>query len=162
MTRKNQIWIVVCALFAFALISLCAFAYIHHGLVAIPKGMQAAPNPTPSGIIQLILSALATGGFSLTGIIVAIVNLFAHGATSPADPNTPKPKGVSDALADLIVAFPAYITDMKSSAKSRRFWFDLIQVGIEQDPDEETRVWLQQGSEILRKRFFTIPEKPAV
>lgn len=150
-------WQIVAWCLGLGLISLVFTMYIVHLMTVVPKGMQAAAPPTAEGIWQLIGGMLATAGFSFSGLLVAVLNVWHQAVTPkgiPVDPTNPNAPQPSDSLADLIVAFPAYIGDRGSKTKAMRFWFDLIQVGIEHDTDAETKAWLQEGSEILRKKFF--------
>ena len=154
--KRAKVW-----LFAAAGLAAVAVVVILYQMEHIPKGMQAAPNPSPAGIVQLLLSILATFGFSGAGTLAWILEVYHKASTvKPVDSGMgPISTSGDSMLGEINEAFVAYIADRTNTAKSRRFWFDLCEFGIALDPDEDTKAWLQQGTEILRKKYFPAAPK---
>lgn len=162
-TRK---WWPVYVCFGVMGLSLLGLLFIVHFYLTPSKAFgDAAPPVTSAGAIQAIIAAVMTllggsGGFLLTAWNWYQAH---HGAapnpkTDTSDPNTSIQPAV---LSDLLEAFPAWMTDRSNVAKERRFWFDLLEMGIAVDPDPETQKWLMDGTEILRKKFFPTPATSA-
>ena len=151
-------WLLVLGLFGIGALSLLALGVVIHEMDRVPAGMQAAPNPSKIGIIQLVAAALSAFGFTSGGVIVTVINLWNswHGGSSPypVNPSNPITPEVPSGLDDLIVAFPEWVSDRNNPSKSRRFWFDLCEVGISIEPDQEIREWLQSGATLLVKKYF--------
>lgn len=152
-------WWLVYGCFALGAIGIGVTAYIAHVYGTPSKAFGDAPPPvTPAGALQMLLAVLMGVGFTGSGFIMTLINWYKsiHGSTPvvPANEGTGTASTIPAVLPDLEAAFADWIVDRSSAAKSRRFWFDLCELGIECDPDPDTRKWLQDGSEILRKKFF--------
>lgn len=150
------------ALLFLGLLFFCVGLYIVHGMTTPQKGYALAGNPSMEGAIQLAIAWLASVGVTIPAVLKVISALWNR--VPLIDPKTGQPKATDkspsnsdiepDVIVDLVVAFGEYVQDRNNKPKAMRFWFDLIQFGIDHDPDDETKEWLQKGSEIIRAKFF--------
>lgn len=156
MTTQTKTILSVSAIVVGVLLAILGWHFIDF-IMTPPVGFQAAVPPSSSGVFAVITSFLGAAGLSGGGLVSLIINLIhPTNTTTGGGTNQSLPSTSSIAL-DLAVAMPAYFTDISNTAKAQRFWFDLLQMGIQYEPDPNIKSWLIQGVSIFSAKFFPPP-----
>jgi len=107
---------IVCAVLVAVISSATVVPLVAKG--SGPEGVQV----TSSGWVSLVLSILGAGGFSLAGIVSAIITVVTNHLGVAVKPNATE---VATEAIELTAAFAGLMADRTNRAAQRRFFFAL-------------------------------------